>query len=65
MLFAQIRYLVFVCKRGGTDSNNYGEAPALNDEKHEQTAFWMVIIFFVVTVFANIVSFMMTPAINS
>ena len=65
MMFAQIRYLVFVCKRGGTDSNNYGEAPKSNDEKHEQTAFWMIIIFFVIIVFANIISFMMTPEKSS
>lgn len=65
MMFAQIRYLVFVCKRGGTESNKYGKAPESNDEKHEQTAFWMIIIFFVITVFANIVSFMMTPEKSS
>lgn len=65
MLFAQIRYLVFVCKRGGTESNKYGEAPKLNDEKHEKTAFWLIIIFFAITIVANILSFIMAPENNS
>ena len=65
MLFAQIRYLVFVCKRGGTESNKYGEAPQLNNEKHEKTAFWLIITFFAITIAANIISFIMAPETNS
>lgn len=59
ILFAQIRYLVFICKRGGTEENKYGKAPVLNDAEHEKTAFWMIVIFFVITIIFNIISFML------
>ena len=63
-LLAQIRYLVFVCKRGGSESNKYGQAPELNDKKHEETAIWLIIAFFALLLIIDVVVNLLSPQHN-
>lgn len=60
VIIVSLRCLVFVCRRGKTEVNQYGDVPTLNNPTVEKTAFWIIVFYFALNVFCYTFSNVLT-----
>ncbi len=51
IVIVSLRCLIFVCRRGQTKVNQYGDIPALNNPTVEKNAFWIIVFYFTLNIF--------------
>lgn len=56
VIIVSLRCLTFVCRRGQTTINQYGNAPALNHPATEKTAFWIIVLYLTLNIIVYILS---------
>lgn len=59
---ASLRCLVYVCRRGQTETNQYGDVPVLNNPATEKTAFWIIVFYFSLNIFVYVLTSVLTYA---
>ena len=55
-----LRCLVYVCRRGQTETNQYGDVPVLNNPATEKTAFWIIVFYFSLNIFFYVLMTVLT-----
>ena len=60
VIAASLRCLIYVCRRGQTEANKYGDVPVLNNPSAEKTAFWIIVFYFSLNIFFYVLMTVLT-----